>query len=230
MKQSSLKLATIILFGVLGLTGCLSSNSNAESTEQAKATSTAPTFIEGKHYVDIFPEMNTDAEKGKIEVIELFWLGCPHCYALEPTIKEFIKNKPDDVEFKQVPAVLNPQWAFHAKAFYAAKALDPTNQHHLIDKLFDEIHKKHNRLNTPEKLEKFFTEQGYSKAKFNNALHSMAVSAAMSHANTISTESQATAVPTLIINGKYRTSAYMAGGEENLIKVMNMLIEKERKQ
>lgn len=229
MKKSHLKLFTILLFGVIGLSGCLSSESQAESAQSTNTSSATPNFVEGKHYVEIFPEMNTDAEKGKIEVIELFWLGCPHCYALEPTIKNFKKNKADDIVFKQVPAVLNPGWAFHAKAYYVARILDPKDEKHLVDKLFEAIHKKHNRLDTPEKVEAFFSEQGYSKAKYNNALHSMALSAAMSHAKTISTESQATAVPTIIINGKYRTSAYMAGGEENLLKVMDMLINKARK-
>ena len=217
----------VLLLGFWGLTGCLSTESQAETSS---SSDNSMEFVEGKHYVEIFPEMNTDAEAGNIEVVELFWLGCPHCYALEPTIKEFDKNKAKDVQFKQVPAVLNPHWSLHAKAYYAAKVLDPQNEKKLVDKLFEAIHVKKNALDTADKIKAFFTAQGYSEVKFNNAYHSMALSAAMSHAKTVSAGSQATSVPTLIINGKYRTSPYMAGGEENLLKVMNMLIEKERKE
>ena len=173
--------------------------------------------------------MNTNVADGNIEVLELFWLGCPHCNALEPAIKAFIKTKPDDVMFSQVPAVLNPQWSFHAKAFYTGKILDPQNKKNLLDALFNEIHEKNNRLNTPKELKQFFVDQGYSDTAFNNAFNSMALNAAMSNAQTVSANSQATSVPTLIINGKYRTSPYSAGGEENLMKIVNMLIKQERK-
>ncbi len=233
MKKTHLKMTTIMLLAFFGLIGCLSTEGQADSnsTETTSTTTktTQPQFVEGKHFVEIFPEMNTDVAEGKIEVVELFWLGCPHCYALEPTIKEFIKNKPEDVQFRQVPAVLNPQWGFHAKAFYTAKILDSKNEKNLVEKLFKEIHDKKNRLNTPEALKTFFTAQGYNETQFNNTFNSMALNAAMSNARTISADSQATAVPTLIINGKYRTSPYMAGGEENLMKIMDMLIKKERK-
>ncbi len=227
MKQTTLKMTTIMLLTFFGLIGCLSSEGQAETATAQKEASSQ--FVEGKHYQEIFPEMNTNAAAGKIEVVELFWLGCPHCYTLEPTIKEFQKTKPGDVEFRQVPAVLNPQWSFHAKAFYTAQILDPNNQKHLLDKLFKEVHEKNNRLNNANALKTFFTSHGYSETQFNNTFNSMALNASMSNARTVSGASQATSVPTIIINGKYRTSPYMAGGEANLVKIINMLIQKERK-
>ncbi len=229
MKQTTLKMTTLMLLAFFGLIGCLSTEGQAETTTPAATKPANTQFVEGKHYIDIFPEMNTNTAAGQIEVLELFWLGCPHCYSLEPTIKQFLKNKPADVDFHQVPAVLNPQWSFHAKAFYTAQILDPKNEKHLLDKLFKEIHEKNNNLNSPESLKKFFTDQGYTATQFNNTFNSMALNAAMSNARTVSGGSQATSVPTIIINGKYRTSPYMAGGEENLMKVMKMLIQKERK-
>ena len=227
MKNFTLRVTTITLLTFFGLIGCLSTEGQAETATTTENSNNQ--FVEGKHYVEIFPEMNTDTTDGKIEVTELFWLGCPHCYALEPAIKEFKKNKATDVLFNQVPAVLNPAWAFHAKAFYTAKILDSNSDKHLIDELFKEVHVKKNPLNTPESLKAFFISQGYTATQFNNTFNSMALNAAMSNARIVSEGSQATSVPTLIINGKYRTSPYMAGGEENLMKIMNMLIEKERK-
>lgn len=215
----------LIFLAFLTLSGCLASESQAKE-EAKKATSQ---FVEGKHYVEIFPELNTDTASGQVEVIELFWLGCPHCAKLEPTINAYKQNKPDYVSFKQVPAILNPAWTVHAKAFYTAQLLDPNNEKNLITKLFDTIHKEKNSLATLGKIETFFTEQGYTASQFNNTVNSMAVNAELSQAKTIGAGSQSTSVPTIIINGKYRTSPYMAGSEDNLIQIVNMLVQQERK-
>lgn len=227
MKKTSLKLSAIMLFAFFGLIGCLSSEGQAKSASKDNATGSE--FIEGKHYIEIFPEMNTSASEGKIEVTELFWLGCPHCYTLEPTIEKYKKSLADDVLFSQVPAALNPSWGFHAKAIFTAQILDPKNEKHLVEKLFKAYHEKNNRFNSPELVKAFFVEQGFSETKFNNTFNSMALNAAMSNAKTIGTDSQANSVPTMIINGKYRTGVGMAGSPDKLIEVVNMLVEKERK-
>lgn len=240
MKLPTAKVTLLMGFFLLSLYGCFSSDGQAENkaftSDTATVTSTTTkshqpnheAFIEGKHYFKITPTMNTSVAEGKIEVLELFWLGCPHCYSLEPTMARFNKSKPDDVSFQQVPATLNPSWAFHARLFYAAKILDPNNSKGLIHKLFEALHKERIKLNKPAQAIAFFKKQGISQTQFNNAYNSMAMSAKMSNANLVSGGSQANSVPTLIINGKYRTSPYAAGGEENLLKILNMLIQKER--
>lgn len=225
MNKTIPYLFPLILLTLLTLSGCLPSETQAK--EEAKAT--AEKFLEGKHYVEIFPALNTDVASGKVEVIELFWLGCPHCFKLEPTIKAYKQNMPDYISFKQVPAVLNPSWKIHAKAFYTAHLLDPNNEKDLISKLFAIIHTEKKSLNNLEDIESFFTGQGYTANQFNNTINSMALNAKLGQAKTIGAGSQSTSVPTLIINGKYRTSPYMAGGEDNLIKIVNMLVQKERK-
>jgi len=225
MNKSIPYILPLILLTFLTLSGCLTSESQAED----EAKKSAEQFTEGKHFVEIFPEMNTDVASGQVEVIELFWLGCPHCAKLEPTIKAYQQNMPSYVTFKQVPAVLNPAWTKHAKAFYTAQHLDPNNEKNLIGKLFDTIHKEKNSLATLEKIETFFTEQGYTSSEFKNTMNSMAVNAEIGQAKTIGSGSQSTSVPTIIINGKYRTSPYMAGGEDNLMKIVNMLVQQERK-
>jgi thiol:disulfide interchange protein DsbA len=225
MNKNTPYILPLILLTFLTLSGCLTSESQAEDD----AKKSAEQFTEGKHYVEIFPEMNTDVASGQVEVIELFWLGCPHCSKLEPTINAYKQNMPSYVSFKQVPAVLNPSWKIHAKAFYTAQHLDPNNEKNLIGKLFDTIHKEKNSLATLGKIEAFFTAQGYTSNQFNNTINSMAVNAEIGQAKTIGTGSQSTSVPTIIINGKYRTSPYMAGGEDNLIKIVNMLVQQERK-
>ncbi|CAA6808185.1 MAG: Periplasmic thiol:disulfide interchange protein DsbA [uncultured Thiotrichaceae bacterium] len=217
---------SLMLFGI---TGCFSSETQAEAN---KASTTAPVekkaYVEGKDYFEIFPEVNTNSAEGKVEVVELFWLGCPHCYHLEPAMERYKASMPDYVEFKQVPAVLNPNWAFHAKAFYTAKFLDPNNEKKLITKMFQELHEKKNPLDTHDKLKKFFADNGISEMQFNNTYNSMAVSTSMSQAASISKASQANSVPSIIINGKFRTSPSVAKGEENLLEIMTSLAEQEK--
>ncbi len=250
-------LKTIVLFSLIFLiSACNASSSDAKKVEVKKASATetstethvekpasakqaseanqlavgeAANFVEGKHYVKIEPEMNTDVAPGKVEVIELMWLGCPHCYELEPTMLKYKKNHPDYVEFKQVPAMLNPRWAQDAKTYYIAEILDPTGEKNLITQIFQGIHEQRRRLNKPEVAKRFFLSQGYTEEQYNNAKDSMAMQVKLKRAQEISVGSQANSVPALIINGKYRTSAYMAGGEEKLMEVVDMLTTREHK-
>lgn len=241
-----------IVLTLFSLAGCFSADTQAGETQngttntdstskpaEANATATAQPaktenatakkaekkdeIEEGVHYVEIFPEMQTDAPAGKVEVVELFWLGCPHCYSLEPFIKNYKKSKPGYVHFDQVPAVLNPSWKSHAKAFYTAKAVDPENKLQLIGKMFYAIHEQGRRLSSASAQKRFFAQHGVSEKAFDSAYDSMLMTSNLSRANTVSRTSQATGVPAIIIGGKYRTSAYMAGTEAKLLKVINKL-------
>ncbi|HIO91244.1 MAG TPA: thiol:disulfide interchange protein DsbA/DsbL [Leucothrix mucor] len=189
----------------------------------------AKKFIEGKHYFEIFPEMHTDTAAGKVEVVELMWLGCPHCYHLEDDVEKYKKNKPDYVDFKQVPAMLNPVWAKDAATFYIANMLDPTGKKQLINKVFYAIHEQGRRLKDEGSVKRYFSQLGISEAAYNGVKNSMAYKAKLSRAKQISAGSQATSVPSIIINGKYRTSPYTAGSESDLFELINMLTEKEKK-
>ena len=185
-------------------------------------------FKEGQHYFEIFPAMQTDAVGGKVEVVELLWLGCPHCFALEPTIKEYKKTLPDYIDFKQVPAMLNPRWSADARTFYIAEILDPKGTKKLVDKVFNAIHvQKRARMAAPDVVKRFMLEQGITEDEFENAANSMVLQAKLNRARQVSADSQAQSVPTLIINGRYRTSPYAAGDEKKMVEIVNMLTKKE---
>jgi len=79
-------------------------------------TFASATVAEKKTYEEVNPPQATNTGD-KIEVIEFFWYGCPHCYQFEPFIESWAKSKPDNVEFIKIPTVLNPQWTSHAKAY-----------------------------------------------------------------------------------------------------------------
>lgn len=203
----------------------------AAEAPQAQAVQAAvamPEYKEGEHYVEIFPTMQTDAVGGKVEVVELMWLGCPHCYELEPTIIEYKKTLPDYVDFKQVPAMLNPRWIADGKMFYIAELLDPKGEKKLIQKIFHAIHvQKRRQMSSPDNLKSFMLQQGITAEEYDNAANSMALTAKLNRAQQISADSQAQSVPSIIINGKYRTSPYMAGGNKQLLQIMDMLTKRE---
>jgi len=253
------KLISVVLFSLFFVSACNASSTDAKKVEVKKvstedaavvapstsdATNKAgtsntnevtkladdqPQFVKGKHYKEINPAMTTDAPAGKVEVVEIMWLGCPHCFTLEPIMLEYKKNHPDFVDFKQVPAMLNPGWAGDGNTYIIAEILDPKGEKHLIAQIFQAIHEQKRRLSKPESAKRFFIQKGFTEEQYNNAKNSLAFKAKIRRAQEISAGSQAQSVPAIIINGKYRTSPYMAGSEERLMQVVDMLTRQEKK-
>lgn len=186
---------------------------------------------EGIEYKLVSPAQPT-ITKNKIEIVELFWYGCPHCFHFEPDLKEWLAKKPDNVVFYRIPAVFNPTWALHARAFYSAKSLGLLNEGktEFHKAFFEEIHKHKKRLNNKKAVQAFFSRFGISAEDFNNTFDSFAVNTKVNRAVTLSKRYQLDGVPALIVNGKYRTDGPMAGGREGMLKVLDFLIKKESKK
>lgn len=181
----------------------------------------------GIDYQLVQPPQPTDTGS-KIQVIELFWYGCPHCYHFEPQLDQWLAHKPKDVVFERIPAVLGPNWAPLARAFYTEKLLGVFPKTHQA--LFDAIHKYHQlRLESdPQALADFFAKHGVPKAKFLAVYHSFAASMDVRRAEDMTRRYGISGVPTMIVNGKYRTSGALDGGTEAMLKVVDYLIRKER--
>lgn len=185
-------------------------------------------YIEGAHYLPIDPPMQTTAPAGKVEVMELFWYGCPHCYALEPHLNEWLETKPDAIVFKRVPAVLNPHWTLHAQAFFAAEKLDAVETIHTP--MFQAIHAQRRRLNNPDQITRFVSTLGVDPQAFRQALDSPDIRAKLQESYELGRASQATGVPALIVAGKYRVTASLAGGYPEMLDVVNYLVKMELAQ
>jgi len=183
----------------------------------------------GFEYMQTQQVLPTD-NPAKIEVIELFWYGCPHCYQLEPTLAAWVKKLPKDVEFKRVPAIARPDWAPGAKAYYTMDALGVTEKLHSA--LFEAIHKQRSvRPNDDAALIDWITKQGgLDRKKVEEAYNSFTVNTKMMRASQIFRASGATGVPSLIIEGKYLTSSTLAGGNDEALKTAEYLIDKARKE
>lgn len=166
------------------------------------------------------------SEPGKIEVVELFWYGCPHCYAFEPTINPWIEKLPADVHFVRIPAMFGGIWDVHGQMFLTLEAMGVEHKVHTA--VFDAIHKEHEMFKTEEEMADFVATQGVDKAKFLETYKSFAVAGMVKKDKDLAKAYGVTGVPTIIVNGKYRFDLNSSGGSEEALKLADTLIEKER--
>ncbi len=167
-------------------------------------------------------------DPAKIEVTELFWYGCPHCFQLEPTLAAWVKKLPKDVVFKRVPAMARPDWAQGAKAYYAMEALGVLEKLH--GPFFEAVHKQRTLKPSDEaEIVAWITKQsGLDKKKVDEAFKSFSINTKLMRASQVFRASGATGVPTLVIEGKAWTSSTIAGGNDEMLKVADYLIESAR--
>ncbi len=186
----------------------------------------ADSFDEGIEYLKINPPVSTSAKKGQVEVVELFWYMCPHCFRFEPVMEKWLKNKPKNVVFKRIPAIFSPRWRFFAKIFYTAQLLDVEEKIH--KPLFDALHQEKARLGNASAMAQFFEKHaGIKEQDFMDVFNSFSVDAKVRRAEDLSRRYGAQGVPTLIVNGKWRTGGTIAGGHDGMIKVVDHLIKLE---
>jgi len=182
-------------------------------------------FEEGTHYFLVPAPLPTMAAD-KPEVVELFWYGCPHCYHLEPTLTDWLKSKPADVNFRRIPAVFSADWAPHARAFYAAEALGESARLHAP--LFKALHADGQKIYSEDALIRFAVAQGFNEKDFTAAYTGFAIDGKVRQAEQYTRGAGITGVPAIIVNGKYRISVQSAGSEKALIEVVNYLVAKDR--
>ena len=193
---------------------------------QADPVPASGRFQLGTHYERLPTAQGPSSSPNLIEVAEVFWFGCAHCYAFDPYVQNWREDLPDDVSFVYIPAVWNPTLQIHARAFYTAKALGVEDELHTP--IFREIHDNRNFLDSQGALAEFFAEYGVETEAFNAAFESFAVNISMNRADELSRRYRIALVPTVIVNGKYTTNATMAGGYEALMEVIDELVAMER--
>lgn len=179
----------------------------------------------GRGYSIIDPPVNTSVSD-KVEVVEYFWFGCPHCFAFEPAINNWKANEmPDYVEFVRSAPPLNPAWEPHSRAFYAAELMGVTDQ--FLEPMFNAIHVERKPLRSPKQIVKFADELGLDSEKFEKTMNSFAANTKINQAMQMAAASGLSGVPSVVINGKYITGGSLAGSHDNVIRVINELVAKE---
>ena len=191
----------------------------------APALRAAPAPTLGKDFREVKPPQQTDSD-GKLEVLEFFWYGCPHCNAFEPSLHDWAKRLPGDVAFRKVHVGLTPAWVAHQQLFYALDSLGKADQ--LNDKIFRAIHVERNPLNKPEIMADFVAQYGVDRKQFLDAFGSFTVRTRMRKAGQQAAAYGLDGVPALAVNGKWFTAPSMAGGNGEALQVLDFLLARER--
>ena len=186
----------------------------------------SPAYAEwGEGWDPIEPPIATSVPEGKVEVVEFFWYGCPHCFTMEPQLEAWLEKKPDNVVFKRVPSPLNPSWTVHSQFFYAAEALGVGEQLH--GPLFEALHVQKRKLFDKQSLIDFAVEHGVDRQQFSDAWDSFGVYVKVQQARKLGQRYGLSGVPAIGINGKYKTSGSLAGTYSRMFEIVNELAAKE---
>jgi thiol:disulfide interchange protein DsbA len=192
-------------------------------------------YVEGTQYTRLASPQPTTAPD-KIEVVEMFSYACPHCFHMEAELEEWLKAKPDDVVFVRLPVVFRPDWEVLAKAYFTAEILGVLDKTH--EALFEAIHVKNEKIGDEAAMQAFFVSQGVSADDFKKTFDSFEVDMKVRNAKDMTRRYAITGVPTFIVNGKFSTSASLAGNNEKglsvkelnekTLEVVDYLVEQER--
>ena len=183
-------------------------------------------FEEGKDYFRLVPTQPTVGGPDKIEVGELFMYSCPHCRDLDPILSRWASELPPEVRFVRIPAIFNRPAQLHAQMFYTAELLSAngalTEFEQFHGTVFEEFHRRGNRLVSVDAIERLFARFGVSSDDFNKAWNSFPVNQKIRVAADLGRRYGATSVPTVIVNGKYRVP-----NTRNLLEVIDELLVRE---
>jgi len=183
--------------------------------------------VEGTHYTKLAQPAPVSAPAGKIEVVEFFSYGCPHCFALEPTLEAWAKRLPNDVVFKRVPVGFNALYENYQKIFYALEAMGELDKMHM--KVFNAIHQQRQRLDKEADIAAFMAANGIDGAKFIEQYKSFSVQTKARQAQQLSQSYKIEGVPAMGVQGRFVTSGAQAGSNERALAVTDSLVQGIRK-
>ena len=191
----------------------------------ARAQGATP--VEGKDFVRLPTPAPVAAPAGKVEVVEFFSYGCPHCYSFEPLLEPWIKKLPADVAFRRVPAAFNASWEGLAKIYYALEATGQVEAMH--KRIFAAIHVQRQKLDKEADIAAFVKGAGGDDAKFLDAFKSFGVATKLRQGKQLAEAYKIDGVPTLGIHGRWFTAGSLAGTHERALAVADQLIQRARK-
>ena len=178
-------------------------------------------------YTELNPPQSIDTEGKKVDVVEFFWYGCPHCYNLEPLLETWTKKLPPDVQFRRIPAVFNERWGHDAAIYYTFEALG------VLDKLhrpfFDAIHRDHLRTDDAQAMTEWLSRQGVDPKKFFDTMKSFGVQSKTRRAAQLSVAYKIDGTPAMAVQGRYTVSADQGGSREGMLDTVSYLVNMVRK-
>jgi len=184
---------------------------------------------EGVDYTVLANPQPTDSP-GKIEVLDFFWYGCPHCYVLLPELEAWRKRQASDVAFKHVPVAFDTAREPHSKIFYALQVLGRVDDMHV--KVFEAFHLRHMRLLDRDEIADFMASNGIPRDKWLAAYDSFTVAGLSARARLTTQAYMIDGTPTLACDGRFITSPSQAQSHTNAgaLAVLDYLIERVRRE
>lgn len=181
---------------------------------------------EGVNYKLLSPVQPTSAMPGKVEVTEAFWYGSPHCYVMDQSLQVWLRQKANYIDFVRLPVMWGTEQRLHARMYYIAELLGKADE--MNSAAYQQLIIKKSPLDTLEQVQQFFVANGVSAADFKRANASPAIEASLKHAQIMGDRYHVASVPLFIVNGRYITDAVMAGGQAQLLVLINELAAHEK--
>jgi thiol:disulfide interchange protein DsbA len=183
--------------------------------------------VEGQHYVRLpSPAPVTLAPDKKVDVVEFFWYGCPHCNTIEPLLESWVKRLPPDVSFRRVHVGFGAIHQVHQKMFYALEEIGQLPTMHR--RVFAAMHQQGKRLASESEIVAFMKDNGVDAAKFQDAYKSFGVATKCTRAKQLTDAYKIDGVPALGIQGRFYTSGSLTGSHERMLQVTDVLIQRSR--
>jgi thiol:disulfide interchange protein DsbA len=184
--------------------------------------------VEGTHYVRLARPAGVAVGAGKIEVLEFFWYGCPHCRDLEPALEDWVKALPPDVAFRRVPVGFTLLHEAHQRLFFSLEAMGKLDSA-LHRRIFTALHDEHKRLEKEADQVEFVRAWGLDPGAFRNELKGFYTSTKMSQAKALVDAYKIDGVPALGIHGRFYTAGSLAGDNRKALAVADFLVQRIRK-
>ena len=185
-------------------------------------------FIAGTHYIELSAPANTN-DSSKVEVLEVFWYGCSHCFRFEPLIANWEAVMPADVDFGRFPAIWNGLMEVHAQVYYTAEAMDALDVVH--EHVFNAINIEGNRLQNEGQIGALFAKYGINEDDFTKSFNSFSVRTKVNQAKQRMEAYEIRSTPNMIVNGKYLVATGQSVSTQvDMLEVVDFLVEKERQQ
>jgi len=222
--------------GAAWLAWAIRAAGSSTATAAPANLSPPPLWQEGVNYTRLVPAQPTSVPPGQVEVLEFFWYGCPHCYALDPKVEAWRKTKPAYVTFSRVPVMWMEGHRSTARLYYALEDMGKLDQLH--SKVFEEIHVNGDPLigadpndaAGAERVQATFLQKfGISEDAFKKSSHDFAVETDLQRADQLGLRYKISGVPTFVVNGKYVADVSSAGSPERLIALVTDLAAQEHK-
>lgn len=198
----------------------------AEAESAAAPTPARQKYSEGQHYTVLTTAQGTSSSPDVVEVAEVFWYGCPHCYNFEPYVSRWEQELAEGVELIRLPVMWNPTNEIHARMFYTAEALGRLDEMHPA--IFREMQMNGKTFTTEADIEEFFGGFGVSAEDFRSAFRSFPVETRLKKAKSLTQRYRIQSVPLLVVNGKYVTGGPGVKTFDDMISVANELVAREQ--